>query len=77
MTSSDLLDTALALQIKQSAKIIDQDIQNLLAVLKRRALEHKNTACVGRSHGIHAETTSFGLKFALWYDEMQAQLSSI
>ncbi len=71
MTSSDLLDTALALQIKQAAKIIDQDIQNILEVLKRRALEHKNTPCVGRSHGIHAETTSFGLKFALWYDEMQ------
>ena len=77
MTSSDLLDTALALQIKQSAVILIDDMEQLLAVLKRRAVEFKSTPCVGRSHGIHAEVTSFGLKFALWFDEMQRNLERL
>ncbi|MDZ7370025.1 MAG: adenylosuccinate lyase [candidate division KSB1 bacterium] len=71
MTSSDLLDTALALQMREAARIILQDIDALLTVLKRLALEHKYTVCIGRSHGIHAEPTTFGLKAALWYDEMR------
>ncbi len=70
MTSSDLLDTALALQMKQAAAIILEDLEALRSVLKRLALEHKYTVCIGRSHGIHAEPTTFGLKAALWYDEM-------
>ncbi len=69
MTSSDVLDTALAVQLKQSADLLIADLNDLLAVLKRRALEHKRTATIGRSHGIHAEPTSFGLKLAQAYAE--------
>lgn len=64
MTSSDVLDTALAVQLKQAADLLILDIEELLAVLKRRALEHKLTPTIGRSHGIHAEPTTFGLKLA-------------
>ena len=70
MTSSDLLDTALALQMKEAGEIVRGDLQKLREVLKAQALKHKRTVCIGRSHGIHAEPTAFGLKFALWYDEM-------
>ncbi len=77
MTSSDLLDTSLALVTRQAAHLIEKDLQDLLAVLKRQALTHKHTVCVGRSHGIHAEPTSFGLKFALWYDEMNRNLARL
>jgi len=69
MTSSDVLDTALAVQLKQAADLLLADLDELLAVLKRRALEHKLTPTIGRSHGIHAEPTSFGLKLALAYAE--------
>ena len=69
MTSSDVLDTALAVQLKQSADLLIADLDELLAVLKRRALEHKITPTIGRSHGIHAEPTSFGLKLAQAYAE--------
>lgn len=74
MTSSDVLDTATAIQMKQSGKIILNDLVKLTDVLKKRALEFKDTLCVGRSHGIHAEPTSFGLKMALWYDEMNRNI---
>jgi adenylosuccinate lyase len=69
MTSSDVLDTCLAVQLKEAADILIADIDALLAVLKRRAFEHKNTLTVGRSHGIHAEPTTFGLKLAGFYAE--------
>ena len=69
MTSSDVLDTALAVQLKQAAEILLADIDQLLEVLKRRAFEHKTTPTIGRSHGIHAEPTSFGLKLAQAYAE--------
>ena len=69
MTSSDVLDTCLAVQLKQAADILIADLDALLAALKRRAFEHKNTVTVGRSHGIHAEPTSFGLKLAGHYAE--------
>src|SRR5271165_627936 len=69
MTSSDVLDTCLAVQLKQAAEILLQDLDALLAALKRRALEHKLTLCVGRSHGIHAEPVTFGLKLAGFYAE--------
>ena len=69
MTSSDVLDTALAVQLKQSAELLLRDIDELLKVLKRRALEHKQTPTIGRSHGIHAEPTTFGLKLAQAYAE--------
>jgi adenylosuccinate lyase len=64
MTSSDVLDTALAVQLKQAADLLIKDIDGLLEVLKRRALEHKLTPTIGRSHGIHAEPTTFGVKLA-------------
>ena len=69
MTSSDVLDTALAVQLKQAADILIADLGALLAVLKRRALEHKMTPTIGRSHGIHAEPVTFGLKLAQAYAE--------
>jgi adenylosuccinate lyase len=69
MTSSDVLDTALAVQLKQAADILLADIDQLLAVLKRRAHEHRRTPTIGRSHGIHAEPTTFGLKLAQAYAE--------
>ena len=74
MTSSDVLDTALALQLKESAQIIIQDIRTLMEVLKKRAFEFKYTPAMGRSHGVHAEPITFGLKFALWYAEMARNL---
>jgi len=69
MTSSDVLDTTLAVQLKQAADLLIGDIDALLVVLKRRALEHKTTPTIGRSHGIHAEPTTFGLKLAQAYAE--------
>jgi len=74
MTSSDLLDTALALQMKDAGQLLLDGIVKLREVLRAQALAHKNTVCIGRSHGVHAEPTSFGLKFALWYDEMGRNL---
>jgi adenylosuccinate lyase len=69
MTSSDVLDTALAVQMKQSAEVLLKDLEALKAVLARRAKEFKHTIMIGRTHGIHAEPTTFGLKLALWYAE--------
>ena len=69
MTSSDVLDTTLAVQLKQAAELLITDIDALLEVLKRRAVEHKMTPTIGRSHGIHAEPTTFGLKLAQAYAE--------
>ena len=71
MTSSDVLDTSFAVFLKEAAEILLEDIDQLLAVLKKKAIEHKNTLMIGRSHGIHAEPITFGLKMALWYQEMQ------
>jgi len=71
MTSSDVLDTALSIQMVQSTEILLKGINKLLVSLKRRALEHKNTLCIGRSHGIHAEPTTFGLKLAGFYAEFE------
>src|SRR6202047_1870770 len=69
MTSSDVLDTCLAVQLKQASDILLADLDRLLAALKRRAFEHKDTVTIGRSHGIHAEPTTFGLKLAVAYAE--------
>ena len=69
MTSSDLLDTTLALQLAQASDLLLADLDEVLAALKRRALDHKDTPCIGRSHGIHAEPTTFGLKLASHYAE--------
>jgi adenylosuccinate lyase len=73
LTSSDVLDTAMALQVADASLIILEDIQRLLDVLKKRAQEFKTTVIVGRTHGIHAEPTTFGLKLALLHDEVRRQ----
>ena len=71
LTSSDVVDTANALLLRDSCDLLLQKIDGLMDVLKRRAFEFKQTPQIGRTHGIHAEPTSFGLTFALWYDEMR------
>ena len=71
MTSSDVLDTCLNVQLTRAADLLIEDVDGLLAALKRRALEHKNTVCIGRSHGIHAEPTTFGVKLAQAHAEFQ------
>jgi len=70
LTSSDLLDTTLACQIKESGELLLERIATLRAVIRARALEHKRTVMVGRSHGVHAEPITFGLKMLVWYDEL-------
>src|SRR5207247_350079 len=70
LTSSDLLDTALALQMRDSLDLILAGLADLLAVVKRRALEHRYTICMGRTHGVHAEPTTFGHKLAVWAFEL-------
>lgn len=69
LTSSDIVDTAFALQIQQAGQMLVEDVKALRIVLRRRAIEFRRTPSVGRTHGIHAEPTVFGLKFALWEDE--------
>jgi adenylosuccinate lyase len=71
MTSSDVLDTSYAMLLKESGEMILEGIRQLMVVLKRRAMEHKMTPMMGRSHAIHAEPVTFGLKMAIWYDEMR------
>ncbi|ASM40741.1 adenylosuccinate lyase [Campylobacter sp. RM12327] len=74
MTSSDTIDTAVALQIRDSLNLIISDVKNLMNAVKKRAFEHKNTLMVGRSHGIHGEPITFGLVLAIWYDEISRSL---
>jgi len=69
MTSSDVLDTATSLQLKEAGELLLNKLKGFREVLKKRAIEFKDIICIGRSHGIHAEPTTFGLKLALWYDE--------
>jgi len=77
MTSSDAIDTAVALQMKRSLEMIIDDMKMVLATLERRAQEHKLTLMVGRSHGIHGEPITFGLVVAIWYDEMKRHLKNL
>ena len=70
LTSSDVLDTSLAVLMRQASDIIINDIRVVLATLKKKAIKYKNTVMIGRSHGVHAEPVTFGLKMALWYEEM-------
>lgn len=74
MTSSDILDTALSYQLKQAGEIIMRDLLELSNILAERAKEFKYTICIGRSHGIHAEPTTFGIKLALWYEECKRNI---
>jgi adenylosuccinate lyase len=71
LTSSDVMDTALSLQLTQAADILAKDVAELISVLKNKAVEHKYTIMMGRTHGVHAEPTTFGLKIALWTEEMK------
>jgi adenylosuccinate lyase len=71
LTSSDVMDTALGLQLTQAADILARDIAELISVLESKAIEHKYTIMMGRTHGVHAEPTTFGLKMALWTEEMK------
>jgi len=71
LTSSDVMDTALGLQLTQAADILAKDIAELISVLEGKAIEHKYTIMMGRTHGVHAEPTTFGLKMALWTEEMK------
>ncbi len=74
LTSTDVVDTANAYRFKIANDILEQDILGFIEVLKEKAIQYKHTPCIGRTHGVHAEITSFGLKFALYYDEMMRNL---
>ena len=71
LTSSDVIDTAFALQISDSSKIINKDLEELINVIKTLAFKYKNTVCIGRSHGVHAEVMTFGFKLLNWLDELE------
>ncbi|MBG9786842.1 adenylosuccinate lyase [Brevibacillus laterosporus] len=75
LTSTDVVDTALGYLIRQANEIIEKDIEDFIEVLKQKAIEHKDTVMMGRTHGVHAEPTTFGLKVALWYEEMKRNLA--
>ena len=77
MTSSDILDTSLAVQMKQSGELLMDGLRRLGEVLARRAREFKTTLMIGRTHGVHAEPTTFGLKLALWYDENKRNIERL
>jgi adenylosuccinate lyase len=77
MTSYDVEDTALSLRMKESAQIINKDLDDLGKVLKQKAFKYKKTPCIGRTHGVHAEPTSFGLKPVLWYAENQRNVDRL
>ncbi len=77
MTSSDTIDTAVALQMRDSLKIIIEDVKMVMESIKKRAMEHKYTLMVGRSHGIHGEPITFGLVLSIWYDEMKRHLKNL
>ncbi|MGO4498652.1 adenylosuccinate lyase [Paenibacillus sp. 2RAB27] len=74
LTSTDVVDTALGYLLRQANEILDKDIQNFIEILRNKAIEHRDTAMMGRTHGVHAEPTTFGLKMALWYEEMKRNL---
>lgn len=75
LTSTDVVDTALSYLLKQANDIIRKDIENFIQVIKDKAIEHQHTVMMGRTHGVHAEPTTFGLKLALWYEEMKRNLA--
>ncbi len=74
LTSSDIVDTALSMLMRDAADIIINDIKELMDILKTHAFKYKDTICIGRSHGVHAEPMTFGLKFALWYEDAKRSL---
>ncbi|WP_078429306.1 adenylosuccinate lyase [Alkalihalobacterium alkalinitrilicum] len=74
LTSTDVVDTAVSYLLRQANEIIEKDITNFIEILKNKAIEHKYTVMMGRTHGVHAEPTTFGLKLALWHEEMKRNL---
>jgi adenylosuccinate lyase len=74
LTSTDVVDTALSYQLKQANAILQADLERFVTILKEKAQDHKYTVMMGRTHGVHAEPTTFGLKLALWYEEMKRNL---
>ncbi|RSL30720.1 adenylosuccinate lyase [Salibacterium salarium] len=74
LTSTDVVDTALSYLLKQANDILLKDLENFLDILKNKAIEHKYTVMMGRTHGVHAEPTTFGMKLALWYEEMKRNI---
>ncbi|GAG91210.1 unnamed protein product, partial [marine sediment metagenome] len=77
LTSSDILDTSFALLLKEAMNLIIYGVKEFIDVIKNRAMEHKYTIMIGRSHGIHAEPITFGLKLAVWYSEMKRNLKRL
>ena len=77
LTSSDILDTTLGVQLKNASGILIEDLEKLLKVLAKKARTYKDMACIGRTHGVHAEPTTFGLKLALWFDETARNLARL
>jgi len=77
LTSSDLLDTTLGVQLKAASDVLIEDLNKLLKVLAKKARGYKDMVCIGRTHGVHAEPTTFGLKLALWYDETKRNLARL
>jgi adenylosuccinate lyase len=77
MTSSDVMDTALALQLKDACALLVKDIEDLMKALRRQAIKYKKVPMMGRTHGVHAEPITFGLKLALWYEEMERNLGRL
>ena len=74
LTSTDVVDTAYGYLLKQANDVLRQDLQNFLEIIAKKAKEHKYTVCMGRTHGVHAEPTTFGLKLATWYSEMKRNI---
>src|SRR4051812_8795666 len=77
MTSSDAIDTAQALQMREACDLILKDLEGLSEVVRRRAFEYRNTEMIGRTHGVHAEPMTFGLKLALWYSELGRDIERV
>ena len=77
LTSSDVMDTALSLQLVEATELLTQDIKELISVLAQKAMEHKYTPMIGRTHGVHAEPITFGLKLAIWIEEMRRNLQRL
>jgi adenylosuccinate lyase len=77
MTSSDVMDTALAIQFKEASAVLIEDVRDLMRILRRQAFKYKRTVMIGRTHGVHAEPITFGLKLALWHQEMARNLARL
>jgi adenylosuccinate lyase len=77
MTSSDVMDTAFALQLKEASALLIEDVKEMIRVLRKQALKYKETPMIGRTHGVHAEPITFGLKFTIWHEEMRRNLARL